>query len=426
MDIERSPAVVLFFTGSVQGYLDLCGCPTFPLGGLDRRRGYIRSIERLWPRASTLLLDSGNFAESPGRSGDIKTQGLVEGMNRMGYAVSGIGERELFGGVEWFESMTAEADFPLITANIVRASDGRPWRARNAILETAGMSFGIVAATAFNPTARWELPDGDHLRIVEPTDPVRETVEAMQEKVDVVVLLASMPVEDARHLVSEVKGIDLVLGAHSALATAEPIRIDSTTVLYAGDQGRFVVQLEVYPREGMKPEFMATLVPLSEKVEVDEEMGAFAFDVLARADQAEVEKRLALSEVRSEEVTYMGPGACAGCHGDILKTWSKSGHARSYELLALQQGGYKPECIRCHVTAYNEPGGFVDLDLTPHLKAVSCEACHGPAGEHVKSPEAPYGEVKVKSCTICHTAEQDAEFDFYRDKARVSHSGAAP
>ena len=42
-------------------------------------------------------------------------------------------------------------------------------------------------------------------------------------------------------------------------------------------------------------------------------------------------------------------------------------------------------CLPCHTTGYGQPGGFVSVGETPHMKDIQCEACHGPAGLHVKA-----------------------------------------
>lgn len=38
----------------------------------------------------------------------------------------------------------------------------------------------------------------------------------------------------------------------------------------------------------------------------------------------------------------------------------------------------EPKCLKCHVTGYGKPGGFISLEQTPGMANVQCEMCHGP------------------------------------------------
>jgi hypothetical protein len=42
-----------------------------------------------------LLLDAGNFSDNPTASGDLKTRGLLNAMERLGYQVVNVGERDI-------------------------------------------------------------------------------------------------------------------------------------------------------------------------------------------------------------------------------------------------------------------------------------------------------------------------------------------
>jgi hypothetical protein len=130
-------------------------------------------------------------------------------------------------------------------------------------------------------------------------------------------------------------------------------------------------------------------------------------------------------EPGKEGPRYLGAGACNPCHSGIVREWSGTRHARAWWTVKDQNDETLPRCIGCHVTGWQEPTGFVDPDATPHLLGVSCEACHGPAGEHVKHPEAPYGRTKVTTCTRCHTPAWDRNFNYYEKKALVDHRDAA-
>ena len=113
--------------------------------------------------------------------------------------------------------------------------------------------------------------------------------------------------------------------------------------------------------------------------------------------------------------TYVGSDRCGDCHPRAYDVWKKSDHAKATLTLEDPEKKlpppfgrqYDPECMKCHTTGFQHPGGYNDLvvDLAnwpappaqkpaekkvqKHnevLRGVSCESCHGPGSEHVKNP----------------------------------------
>lgn len=103
----------------------------------------------------------------------------------------------------------------------------------------------------------------------------------------------------------------------------------------------------------------------------------------------------------SQNAKYIGVDKCKMCHSAEHKVWSKTGHARAFDLLTNVEQQKNAECLPCHTTGFGK-GGFTDETATPSLEAVTCEACHGPGSEHngdatkiVKTPSAAV-------CAGCH------------------------
>lgn len=103
---------------------------------------------------------------------------------------------------------------------------------------------------------------------------------------------------------------------------------------------------------------------------------------------------------------YVGLETCAGCHDDVAASFGETAHAGSLEVLAAAGSDDDPECLACHVTGL-EDSTYVD-------GAVTCEACHGPGGEHVATGDAAAikAEVGEADCLKCHTADWSPDFDY--------------
>ena len=119
------------------------------------------------------------------------------------------------------------------------------------------------------------------------------------------------------------------------------------------------------------------------------------------------------AEIMGDYVSYM---ACTDCHEEIVAGWKTTPHARAFEDLK-KQGEEKqtnPGCVLCHVVAFEAEGGFIDMELTPELKDVQCENCHGPGRKHAESedPADIIGKPAEAGCRVCHTEGQDKNFNF--------------
>ena len=121
---------------------------------------------------------------------------------------------------------------------------------------------------------------------------------------------------------------------------------------------------------------------------------------------------------------YLGYTSCEACHMDIVNGWKTTAHARAFSDLKTQgvEKQENPGCFRCHVVGYGEDGGYIDMELTPELKDVQCEACHGMGRKHSETGSADDILVKVSEdvCRKCHTEGQDKDFN-YDKKSKLVH-----
>jgi len=159
----------------------------------------------------------------------------------------------------------------------------------------------------------------------------------------------------------------------------------------------------------------------------------------------------------AEDFAYIGSKNCKKCHLKEFKSWEATKMATTFDALkpgerteAKLGAGLDPnndystdaKCVKCHVTGYGQPGGFVDIETTPDLANVGCESCHGPGGTYVadelmslKNKEYKRADVvaagmveKVGAdqCTGCHNSESPFVadgyvFDFEANKETGTH-----
>ena len=100
--------------------------------------------------------------------------------------------------------------------------------------------------------------------------------------------------------------------------------------------------------------------------------------------------------------------------------------SESWDNLSDEEKG-KDECVSCHVTGYGEEGGWVSEEETPGLVGIQCEACHGPAGDHMKVPmtdkearATTLSEPDEANCLQCHIEEGNPNFKEFKYDVEVA------
>lgn len=125
---------------------------------------------------------------------------------------------------------------------------------------------------------------------------------------------------------------------------------------------------------------------------------------------------------------YVGSAVCAWCHEAIHREFIAGAHARLSNGWAAAQGEFDPTCLPCHVTGWDvvegipvrSSSGWLGNERTPWLGEVGCEACHGPASEHLHAPQTR-GLLVAKPprsrCLACHGPQYDAALAALDDAA---------
>jgi hypothetical protein len=123
---------------------------------------------------------------------------------------------------------------------------------------------------------------------------------------------------------------------------------------------------------------------------------------------------------------YVGARTCAACHTEAYFWWLQTPHARAYETLVARGRELDLDCIGCHVTGFEEPGG-ARIGRFDELKGVGCESCHGPGGAHVEGPRPPHRSLRravVESrCAACHDAAHSDDFNYAEKRDRLIAPG---
>ncbi len=133
--------------------------------------------------------------------------------------------------------------------------------------------------------------------------------------------------------------------------------------------------------------------------------------------------------------SYVGGEACEDCHSDAVEFWNTTRHAHAWETLVERGQEFDYDCIGCHVTGWDKPGGanLASIAAKAPLRDVQCETCHGPGSIHIAKggEEKPSAVQRMPADNLCagqcHTKEHSDTFElraYLRDVTGPGHGEA--
>jgi predicted CXXCH cytochrome family protein len=125
------------------------------------------------------------------------------------------------------------------------------------------------------------------------------------------------------------------------------------------------------------------------------------------------------------EPSFVGNETCRDCHEEAFAVWDKSKHAHAYATLEEVGKNFHLQCVGCHVTGWQKPGGVCRIDKVDERKDVGCESCHGPGSIHSEDPsnDNVIRKNEPKHCVGCHDVENSPHFEFQRYLAEILGPG---
>lgn len=454
----------IFMVGNRRGAVRPCDCKDWQGGGMERELTYFNLKAR--DGIPALKLDSGFFTDpSPTYRERLSTLYAFMGLERLSYDAINVGALDMGLGLSVLRRSAELFSLPLISANVRDPQTGKPLfpPLREILVRDAsgreiarvgiiGISnvvqpmysqgslirFGLPGIVAPSPT-----PVGGSIPreyIVRPAvDTLREELPGLRERCEVIIVLSWLNVVAAHELARQVEGIDILVAGDHPHDVPPPVEQEGDTIIVAPDkQGSHVNEVLVRFDETKGK----TFIP-HDPVELDVSMKKHP-DVTPFHQAHMIAYRECSAEYSGSDHPrhYAGALTCRICHLVQYDRWKRSPHARAFRSLESRGQTQNPLCLSCHSTGLMQPGGFRSAAQTPDMSGVQCEACHGPARDHIAwayrvwrddfqgtSPESRnYNPERLPragraldaaSCVKCHNLQNSPGFDFYHSKSSV-------
>lgn len=469
--------LIVLSTADVGGDTEPCGCKIRPLGGVARR---VQAVRRL---GEALVVDGGDHffrtAELDPRDepqARATAELLADALAEMKATALVVGERDLALGRPTLVALGARARLTLLGGNLIDAETGTAAFARTALVHVAGVSVGLVGVSLPAPDvlARVGLQ-------ADPPAPVLEqgAAELRQRGAEVVVALLHAETAVARALLAELPTalVDLAIAGGDRIEGPDPelIQPGPAALILPGQRGKWLDVAELTLVSGARGVELAdaeargsaALAALDKRIREVSTASKAVPDraallsrlqrrkekLLAERGNLELGKRHALAhrleamdlslpedsvmsarvrdylgrlEALNAEraklggaVAYLGSLSCKRCHAAEYSDWRATPHGQAFQTLTRAKQGANLDCVPCHSTGFDRPGGpSSPAELGP-LADVGCESCHGPGALHAKTPTVALArprEVPESVCRECHRDQADQKPFVYVDR----------
>jgi sulfur-oxidizing protein SoxB len=270
------------------------------MGGLDRVATVIKAIRAERGENRCLLLDCGDTWTNSWTSLQTKAQDIVDCMNLLKPdAMTGHWEFTL--GAERVEEIIKTLPFPFLAQNIRDNEFEEKVFEPRQMFERGGVKVAVIGqAYPYTPIAnpRWMMPKW--VFGIREDEVQKQVDEARADGAQLVVLMSHNGFDIDRKMASRVRGIDVILTAHTHDALPEVVQVGKTLLVATGACGKFVSRLDLDVQGKEVKGFRYRLIPIfSDAITPDAEMAA-----MIKKHRAPYEKDLSRVLAKTEGVLY--------------------------------------------------------------------------------------------------------------------------
>ena len=144
-------------------------------------------------------MDAGSFTGRQPATGEARGLFLLRVMKEQGYHAVNVGAEEIGLGPELLRSFAAEGTYPFVSANLEDAAGGERLFPEMRIVEAAGVRVGITGVSR-PPADAADSLIALGFRFTDPAGALERTLQRLEREVDVIVVLANVPEDEARSL----------------------------------------------------------------------------------------------------------------------------------------------------------------------------------------------------------------------------------
>ena len=239
VNLYSQASLYILHTNNTNGALENCYCPDHPLGSIEKRSLYIQDFINENPR--TVVLDAGDFFTM---SKNLLKDSLVcEAYATIPYDGILLGDQELTRDEKFLNNILPKLKSSIILSNL--ESPKLSFVRKYKVIKRGGLSIGIIGILGGNAMKYYPKEIKESIIVTDPALTVNEIVKKIRPRTDLIVLLSHQGFEQDKVLAQSLKGVSIILGAHSQTVPKEPTIVNDILISQAGREGYYVGMIEL-------------------------------------------------------------------------------------------------------------------------------------------------------------------------------------
>ena len=410
--------LTMIYSGNLDGELEPCGCSAEGnLGGIKRRATMIQQLRAKAPEL--VLVSAGGLLSAEGPGDRLKGEYILKGFTKLNYDAIGVQWRDLAYGPEFASAVT----LPWVLSNSGDAKAVDSGFAGDRLI-TRGkqrIRFFSWLDAAESPLQKMK---GEHSIVDVSPSRLQAALKQAKQAGEFTVVASTLSSKQFAEQLG-LDDVDLLIEKAAYEVYGKPRREQHTLVVQPGSRGMRLGRLDLNIENGRIKDWQHAVLPMPDSIADAPQMKAWYEEYNAKVKAEYLQRVETRKQQESGESPFVGESVCQTCHQQQHKTWFDSQHAIAYESLEDVNKAFDPACIKCHTVGFEQPGGFIDMNITGHLLGVQCENCHGAGRAHVEAvgkealPNSSWPREKV--CAQCHVQKHSPGFDINSYWPKIAH-----
>ncbi len=239
VNVFSQASLFILHTNNTNGALENCYCPDHPLGSIEKRSLYIQDFINANPR--TVVLDAGDFFTMSQKL--LKDSLVCEAYATIPYDAILLGDQELTRDEKFLNTVLPKLESSIILSNL--ESPNLSFVRKYKVIKRGGLSVGVIGVLGGNALKYYPEDIRESIILTDPVSTVNEIVKKIRPRTDLIILLSHQGFEQDKVLAKSLKGVNVILGAHSQTVPKEPTIVNDILISQAGREGYYVGLIEL-------------------------------------------------------------------------------------------------------------------------------------------------------------------------------------